>query len=200
MSTIGNEAVSKNDGADIGVRRRINFREGANVTLTIADDPINHEIDVTIASAGATGTAWVDQFFPAENPNSNKATYATFLMPDDDVITVRQTFIIPSDVVTVDTAVVVLIPNAGGNLYWSCSTNFGQVCAGEQYDTHPDNIALNATGVTNGEIECIDISAALTGAVGGDLVGMEFVRDSVDVLDTIVGDVHYIGILIQGSV
>ena len=200
MSTIGNEAVSKNDGADIGVRRRINFREGANITLTIADDPANHEIDVTIAAAGAAGTAWVDQFFPAENPNSNKGTYASFIMPDDDVITVRQTFLIPSDIVTIDTAVVILIPNATGNLYWSVATTFGQVCVGEQYDTHPDSIALNATGVTADEIECIDISAALTVATGGDLVGMEFVRDSVDALDTIVGDVHYIGILIQGSV
>ena len=200
MSTIGNEAVSKNDGADVGVRRRINFREGANVTLTIADDPVNHEIDVTIASAGASATAWVDQFFPAENPNSNKGTYATFLMPNTYVTTVRQTFIIPGDVVTVDTAVVILIPNATGNLYWSAATNFGEVCANEQYDTHTDSIALNASAVTNGEIECIDISAALTGAVGDDLVGLEFVRDADNALDTINADVHFIGILIQGSV
>ena len=83
MSTIGNEAVSKNDGADVGVRRRINFREGANVTLTVADDPINHEIDVTIAAAGASGTAWVDQFFPVVNPNSNSCLLYTSPSPRD---------------------------------------------------------------------------------------------------------------------
>ena len=200
MSKLGNVRIRKNSGAIVGTRRLLNLIEGANVTLTIADDGPADEVDITIAAAGAAATAWIDQFFPAVNPNSNKGTYASFLMPDDNVTTVRQTFIIPSDVATFETAAVVLIPNALGNLYWSVATTFGEVCAGEQYDTHSDSIALNAGGVTAGEIECVDITAALTGALGGDLVGVEFVRDSVDVLDTIVGDVHFIGILIQGSV
>lgn len=46
-------AVSENSGATIGTRRRINFVEGSNVTLTITDDAGNEEIDVTIAAAGA---------------------------------------------------------------------------------------------------------------------------------------------------
>lgn len=42
-------------GADFGPRRRLNVIEGTNVTLTLADDPDNDEIDLTIASsAGAT--------------------------------------------------------------------------------------------------------------------------------------------------
>ena len=49
-STKGHMTVRKNTGADVGTERRINFIEGANVTMTIADDPANHEVDVTINS------------------------------------------------------------------------------------------------------------------------------------------------------
>lgn len=47
--------VAKNSGATTGSRKRINFVEGANVTLTIADDAGNDEVDVTIASSGGGG-------------------------------------------------------------------------------------------------------------------------------------------------
>lgn len=48
-------AVNKNSGATVGTRRRINFIEGTNVTLTIADDAGNEEVDVTIASTASGG-------------------------------------------------------------------------------------------------------------------------------------------------
>ena len=44
--------VRKNStGSDL-IRRRVNLIEGSNVTLTVADDAANNEIDVTIASSG----------------------------------------------------------------------------------------------------------------------------------------------------
>jgi hypothetical protein len=49
-------AVSKNSGATVGTRRRMNLIEGAGVTLTIADDAGNEEVDVTIAASVAAGT------------------------------------------------------------------------------------------------------------------------------------------------
>jgi len=59
--TLGNNArvaVSKNSGLTVGTRRRLNLIEGAGVTLTVADDGINEEVDVTIAaSAGTAPTA-----------------------------------------------------------------------------------------------------------------------------------------------
>lgn len=45
-------AIRKNTGADAGSRRRLNLIEGANVTLTVADDAANEEVDVTIAAEG----------------------------------------------------------------------------------------------------------------------------------------------------
>ncbi len=50
-------AVNKNSGATVGTRRRINFIEGTNVTLTVADDAGNEEVDVTVAAAGG-GSDW----------------------------------------------------------------------------------------------------------------------------------------------
>ena len=46
--------VSKN-GSYIGARKRINLIEGSNITLTITDDSINDEMDITITSSGSSG-------------------------------------------------------------------------------------------------------------------------------------------------
>lgn len=45
----GTITVRKGAGADVGPRPRISFIEGANTTLTVADDAGNNEVDVTIA-------------------------------------------------------------------------------------------------------------------------------------------------------
>lgn len=44
--------VRKNSGAAVGTRKQLNFIEGANITLTIADDAGNGEIDITITGSG----------------------------------------------------------------------------------------------------------------------------------------------------
>jgi hypothetical protein len=43
--------VVKNSGAVVGTRKQLNFIEGSNVTLTIADDGANDQVDVTIAAS-----------------------------------------------------------------------------------------------------------------------------------------------------
>ena len=54
----GNDlVVRQNSGADVGQRPRLNFIEGANITLTIADDAGDDEVDITIASSGGAGGA-----------------------------------------------------------------------------------------------------------------------------------------------
>ena len=57
QTTNARVAVNKNSGATVGTRRRLNFIEGTNVTLTIADDSINEEVDVTINATGGGGSA-----------------------------------------------------------------------------------------------------------------------------------------------
>jgi len=57
IDSIAKIIVRKNSGADIGARHRLNFIEGANVTLTIVDDIPDDEIDITIAATGGGGAA-----------------------------------------------------------------------------------------------------------------------------------------------
>lgn len=54
--------VVKNSGAVVGTRKQLNFIEGSNVTLTIADDVGNDQVDITVASSGgASGYATIQE-------------------------------------------------------------------------------------------------------------------------------------------
>jgi len=193
----GTIVVRKNTGADVGTQPRLNFIEGANITLTIADDAVDSEVDITIAGPAAS-TAWVDAYFPFCNPNSNKGAYAAYLMQDGYQSTVYQTFMIPDDIATITVAEVQLIPEGTGNLRWQCDTD-GAAC-GEDFETNQDSIGASTTAVTTDEKECIDITAAFTEFAGGDTVGIQFIRTGENAGDTVDADVYYLGILIQGTV
>jgi len=193
--------VRKNTGGNVGTRSRLNLIEGANITLTVSDDAGDDEVDITITSGagGGGGSDWLHQFFPAVDTNAYKGTYATLQMIDAVDTDVWQTFLIPADIATITRAVVLLIPNGTGNTRWAASTNFGAVCSNEDYQTHTDSIAATDSAVTQNEIECIDISSGLTGALGGDLVGLKFTRYGSHANDTISGTVHYVGVLVEGT-
>ena len=49
--------IVKKAGTIIGTRRKLNFIEGTNVTLTITDDAPNDEVDITIPSSGGGGVS-----------------------------------------------------------------------------------------------------------------------------------------------
>src|SRR3990170_7075284 len=68
--------IRKNSAGSDFIRRRINLIEGSGITLTVADDSANNEIDVTIAG-GASG---------ADTALSNLAAVAinTSLISDTD--------------------------------------------------------------------------------------------------------------------
>ena len=194
----GTIVVRKNSGADVGTRPRLNFIEGANITLTIADDAGNSEIDITIAGPAAAESVWLDQFFPAVDPDDHKGAYAVVTLTDGIDVTVYQTFMIPNDITTITNAVVMVIPEGTGNLRWQCDTA-AAIC-GEDFETHTDALGADVTAVTTDEIECLDISDALTDATGGDVVGIQWIRTGSHVDDTVDAVVYYIGILIQGVV
>lgn len=48
-------------GTSIGTRRAINIIDGANVTTTVADDPANERVNITIAAAGGGGTGGIPE-------------------------------------------------------------------------------------------------------------------------------------------
>jgi len=191
-------SVSKNSGAIVGTRRELNLIEGANITLTIADDAVNEEVDITIAAAGGGGGGDLSQWFKASDPDSFKGTHPSMQLLDAVENTIRQSFVIPSSITTVTVASVVIISEASGNLDWEVVTNFGGLCVNEDFDLNTDS-TTGTTAVTVDKITCIDISAALTGAAAEDLVGIEFKRDGDDAADTIGDRVHFIGIWIKGT-
>jgi len=194
----GSIVVRKNTGADVGTQPRLNFIEGANITLTIADDGGDSEVDITIAGPAAAESVWLDQFFPAVDPDTHKGAYPAVTLADEIDSTVYQLFIIPDDITSITNAVVMVIPDGTGNLYWQCDTNGAQ--CGEDFETNTDTIAANATAVTTDEIECIDISDAFTGFTAGDVVGIQFIRLGSNANDTVGADCYYLGLLIQGEV
>jgi hypothetical protein len=52
---VGSIIVRKNSGANVGTRPRLNFIEGANITIDVVDDNPDDEIDITITATGAAG-------------------------------------------------------------------------------------------------------------------------------------------------
>lgn len=80
--------IVRKNGSSVGTRRAINFIEGANVTLTVADDAGNEEVDVTIASAAssvAKGTWSVT--LTAQNTNTQVVTHSFGSTPTAVVLT-----------------------------------------------------------------------------------------------------------------
>lgn len=55
LNNVARTAVRKNSTGSVYDRRRLNFIEGSNVTITVADDGANEEVDITIDAAGGSG-------------------------------------------------------------------------------------------------------------------------------------------------
>ena len=136
-------------------------------------------------------------YFKASDPDGNVGQHPGMRLTDDVDVTVRSSFVLPTgfDVSTwsVD---VLLIPAGTGDLRRGVVTDFGEVCD-EDYDTHEDSIAAGQVAVTTKKVECIDVTAALTGSGERDLVGMEFTRYGSHASDTVNADCYFIGVLIR---
>ncbi len=74
-STTQKVTVRKNSGSDVGSRKRLNFIEGSNVTLTVSDDASGDEIDITIASSGGGGGGSGDVTGPASSTDNALARF-----------------------------------------------------------------------------------------------------------------------------
>ncbi|RMF47098.1 MAG: hypothetical protein D6750_09535 [Bacteroidetes bacterium] len=80
-------SVRKNSAAPVHTRPRLNFIEGSNITITIADDTTDNEVDITISSTGGGGSG--DAYSTvSDGTNTASATgqeVLRFISPDGTV-------------------------------------------------------------------------------------------------------------------
>lgn len=115
-------------------------------------------------------------------------------MPDNETTVIYHQIIMPQNLTSLSEARIVVVPGGTGNIYRSIATTWGAPGTGEKYDTHTDSIGVGAVAVTINKLEALDITAALTGAVAGDLVGITFTRQGGNALDTVDADCYYCGV------
>ena len=65
------------NGNFVGSRKRINFINGSNVTLTVTDDPTNNKMDVTVAASSSAGSRWDQLSDPIGNLSLNHGSSNT---------------------------------------------------------------------------------------------------------------------------
>lgn len=61
-----NVTVRKNSAGAEVVKPRLNLIEGANITITLADDPVSSEADITIASSAVAADPTFTEVSPAQ--------------------------------------------------------------------------------------------------------------------------------------
>ena len=115
-------------------------------------------------------------------------------IPDGTVSHGYGQFMVPEDFVSGMTATLVVCPNQNGDIYSRNRCIYGQ--CGEVNDTHTASVALAAVTITQFEWECIQ-AISLANAATGDIVGLQFDRDSVNVLDTIGDIVSFAGWIVE---
>jgi hypothetical protein len=78
-ANIANNLPVQKSGTIIGTRNALNFIEGSNVTITVADDSVGNRINVTIAASGGgggSGTGNAQAAFDQANAAYNQANAA----------------------------------------------------------------------------------------------------------------------------
>jgi hypothetical protein len=94
--------IRKNTGSNIGTRPRLNFIEGTNITLTVADDATDNEVDITITAAGGggfdptTSSVFYEEFNSVYVSSITGLTNVVFANNVWDVINVSSSYVVVS--------------------------------------------------------------------------------------------------------
>lgn len=87
-------------GTLTGTRKRLNFIEGTNVTITVADDSANNKVDVTIASSGGGGGYNTVQDDGTSLPQRSILNFTTGIGASDDATNSRTNVFVQDDTTT----------------------------------------------------------------------------------------------------
>lgn len=91
--------VRKNSTGSVFTRRRINLIEGTGITLTVADDSPNDEVDVTITAPAGTAPVYIQRKY-AEYATRVQITTGNFIPADDTIPQIGEGFEILSVSIT----------------------------------------------------------------------------------------------------
>lgn len=185
-TTIQRIDVAKNDGAVVGSRRQIDFKEGSNITLTVADDAGSNRVQVTIAGTGAankTRLIGVDGGYPTTGSpgavvNDNKSCIQFPNAADSEV---AFSFVVPDDAIVASDMILALqyamdsAPGASKNL--GIKLRYKQNNASLSALTTVDTIALSNDANWH---SFVGTNAKIAGGTlsVGDLVELRVYRDT----------------------
>lgn len=170
---------------------------GANTVLRtlVKENIFNNNTTGAINDAG-TDTRLPFIFAEVTDPNAVLGRHPVKEMPDATDTHVYSQIMFPLEFQELVTSHVIVVAAASGDMVWTVDTDFGKLCATEDYNTHSDSGGGTDTLVIN-DFECIDISAAFTAIAAGDLAGIDFMRNGDDVADTIGDSVYYLGVRVR---
>lgn len=118
---------------------------------------------------------------------------ATLDNNQDDLCTLA--LAIPSDFVSVQKAVILLIGQWAGDVRISCNTEFAK--NGELYNAHADGIAVANITLAVSTMYEYDIAAALTGLAAEDYLSVRLYRNGTNAGDTHEAILPVVGVLIE---
>lgn len=136
-STVQKIEVTKNSGAVVGTRKQLNFVEGSNVTLTITDDGVNDQVDITVAATGG-GSSIVAQEAGDTVSNSSTETNELDYTIVGNTLDVKDGFRV--------TALISVSNTSGGNITYTMRCKFGGTTyhsAGLTFGTGSSNLGVS---------------------------------------------------------
>ncbi len=154
----------------------------SNLISTFTDAGTNNELP------------WI--FMEVTDPDGNVGDHPALVLPDTVDTTFRFQVPIPLEFQQLVTAHVIVVQTATGgppDMQWSTTTDWGKLCAAENYNAGSDAETDQTTAVTQNNLVCIDVSASLDGIAAGDLVGFTFIRRASQAGDDIDADAYYLG-------
>jgi len=138
--------------------------------------------------------SYIELFMPVVDPDAVIGEHPAVTLTDGVTETIYHQIPIPTDFHSLVDANVIIVPEASGNIRRQVNSTWGKLCASELYNQHSDSIAAGEVAVVINELNCVDISTALTGIAANDLVGISFTRVGGHANDTVDADCFYLGI------
>jgi hypothetical protein len=152
------QPVRKNSAGSVFTRRQLNFIEGSNVTLTVADDAGNDEVDITIAAGGGGSGVDVEEDGASEGTGITTLNFTTGL-----------------DVSVTGAEATISATGGGGGTTWLDSVPSGNAPGGADDDEFDDaSIAgawtqVTASGTVTWDEDNDSLSALFDDQAAGDL-------------------------------